>query len=152
MESIRDVRRQLMAYNGLRADRDELLRILKGRDQDIHLGSSFTDGMPRQQGGLPRSSVEGAAIRREEELAQLLGKLEELNLQLVPIERSLAALHWREQQIIRHVFFSLDDETAIAAVLGLSVSQLHQEIKYAVEAFSKALDRVRPNQKWTVKI
>ncbi|MEK3875171.1 hypothetical protein [Paenibacillus sp. FSL M7-0420] len=133
MDSIRDVRRQLMAYNGLRADRDELLRILKKRDQDIRLGSSFTDGMPRHQGGLPRSSVEGAAIRREEEA-------EELNMQLVPIERSLAALHWRERQIIRLSFFNIDeDDKSNAAMLGLPEREFNHIKLQALRNFNSLL-------------
>ncbi|KGE16641.1 hypothetical protein [Paenibacillus wynnii] len=120
MNNAWEVRRQLLAYNGLRADRDELLRILKGRDQDIRPGRSCSDGMPRQQGGIPRSSVEGAAIRREEELEELLGKLEQINRQLEPIEKALAMLHWRERQIIRKTFFSMEgDDKSNAAELGM---------------------------------
>ncbi|AIQ11380.1 hypothetical protein PDUR_04805 [Paenibacillus durus] len=42
---------------------------------------------------------------------------------------ALAGVPWRERQIIRQVFFSLDDEAASTTALELSVRRLQQEVQ-----------------------
>lgn len=107
MDWMRAARRELMAYNAFRADREEILERLADMDSDIRPNSSRLDGLPKAKGGLPRSTVEAAVLNREEWREQLTAQLQEVNCRLAPIERALAALNPQEREVIRLSYHSM---------------------------------------------
>lgn len=129
MNWLREVRLELLAYNALRANHDEILRRLGERDEDIRPSNSRLDGMPRAQGGLPRSSVEDAVLRREEELVELRHELQRLNRRIDPIQRALSTLSWLEHRVIHLTYHSMTEASESVKSLGLSLKQF-EHIKH----------------------
>lgn len=103
----RYVRRKLLAYNAFRADRDELLEMAAGMDEDIKPKMSRLTGMPRGKGGQPHSIVEQQVLDREESFDGMTMSLEQLEQQIAPIEKALMWLDYEEEALIRFTFHSV---------------------------------------------
>jgi seryl-tRNA synthetase len=137
MNWMRWVRRELLAYKALQADRRELLDRIAEMDEDIKPRLSHLDEMPRAKGGLPHSSVETQAILRDESAKEIMQQLQQINRRLEPIERALSALDDQEREVIQMGFHSMDEEQP--EKLGLSPDEFESIKCYAMQRIGRLL-------------
>lgn len=130
LQWMRRVKRELMAYTSLKVRREHLIERLATMDDNIHPRQSKVDDMPKARGGLPKSSVEFTAIKREEELREIRSELGWVEKQLEPMERGLNALNEIDREVIRLSYYSFDvPDDQIASSLGLS-NREYEDIKF----------------------
>ncbi|MHA0855897.1 hypothetical protein [Paenibacillus sp. CMAA1364] len=122
---MRFVRKELMAYNTMAEDRADIVKRLYQMDSDIRPNISNLDGMPKAQGGLPKSTVENEVIHRETSRQRVMDELELLDRRIAVIKKALSVLDPLELSIINRTFLSLDwERNDIANSLELTLSEL----------------------------
>ncbi|MNW41411.1 hypothetical protein D3C74_185480 [compost metagenome] len=139
MDWKRKIRCELLAYNALKVDRRELMKRLAEMDKDIRPSSSRIDGMPRIKGGLPKSIVESAAIRREEDTEKLRASFEKINDRIISLESALDSLNEQERKVIKYSFYDLNIDYDPAQSMGLTKRKFNMIRDKAMHIFYHAL-------------
>ena len=130
------IKRLFMRYNLARAIKEECLDLLRLSDEDISPRISRIDGEIRGKGGVPKSIVESIVLSREEHSENIRKKLQYANVIIAIVDELLSCLDPLECRVIKHIYFSLDDDEEICNEMKIR----RQELKIIQ---IKAIDKVK---------
>lgn len=132
------VKSQLRAYVCREMRKEDLLKELKYLEEDVQVSGMSFSAMPRAK-GLPSSTVERQAERREMIRERILSEMSRIDLRSARMAKALTTLGDVERKVITQCCMSLDhdEDSEIAADMGISLSEL-QWVKH--QAFGTLFD------------